>query len=265
VPYKGVKLRGVVDDDYIYATLLSKHLIPFGYEKLHMVALPARLHEEGKLMMLEREDQFAERGHFDSWEWFAAAAQKWEELRKQDTTKLTFAQQLNYRNKLTSQNTRHGYKVLYNHSGTHISACVLDIQTTPMQVYGRTVTGIVIDVKTYFIDVETQEEGHYLSSILNAESVDKAIKAYQTRGIYKGERDVHRTPFEACEIPPFDSNNADHCKLARLSMDAHQAIEMLKVGGGLKGDVYKLRDQARTAVKEQRAAIDEVTRRVLGL
>ncbi|HEX2908996.1 MAG TPA: N-6 DNA methylase, partial [Phototrophicaceae bacterium] len=41
-PWKGVRLSGSVEDDYSYSTLLSKHLVPFGYEKLHLVALPVR-------------------------------------------------------------------------------------------------------------------------------------------------------------------------------------------------------------------------------
>lgn len=80
-PYKGIKLRGNVDNDYLYATLLSKHLVPFGYERLHLVALPARINE-GRLMMLTQEEDFTQYGHFDAMEWFQRAAQKWDSLKK---------------------------------------------------------------------------------------------------------------------------------------------------------------------------------------
>lgn len=261
-PYKGITLRGVVEDEYLYATLLSKHLIPFGYDKLHLVALPTRLDSEGVLHMMDERD-FAKRGHFESADWFSAAAAKWDSLKKPGT-KLTFAEQLNYRNKLTDQKLE-GIKILYNASGTHISACVLTVSRSQPFDLQRQPQGFIADHKSYYYDAISENEAHYLCALLNAPCVDDAIKAYQTRGIYKGERDIHRTPFEASTIPPFDPANPDHCELARLSREAHAAVEMLKTGGGLKGSVYKIREQARAAAAAQIAAIDVIARRVLGL
>jgi hypothetical protein len=263
-PYKGISLRGVVDDDYLYATLLSKHLIPFGYEKLHLVALPARLDGDGKLHMLTSESDFSKRGHFESSDWFTAAEIKWGQLKK-STTKESLSEYLNFRNKLLVQQPRSGVKVLYNTNGTHISASVIDTNQFQPEVYGRLARGFIVDFKTYFYETALEAEAHYLCAILNAPCVDEAIKAYQTRGIYKGERDITRTPFEACAIPPFSAADPDHCELARLSRDAHTAIDMLKAGGGLKGSVYKIREQARAAAAAHIAAIDAIARRILGL
>ncbi len=262
-PWKGIQLKGVVDDNYIYATLLSKHLIPFGYEKLHMVALPAGMSNDGKLRMLEHEDDFARHGHFRSWDWFKTTAKKWDEL-KQATTTQSFTEQLNYRNKIISQEPQKISKVIYNASGTHLSACVFTANNQ-LEVYGRRVQGFVVDHKNYYDDSQSLQEAHYLCALLNSPSTDVAIKTYQTRGIFKGERDIHRTPFEACAIPPFDSTNADHLELARLSQEAHTVITALKESGGLSGSVYRIRDQARAAVADQLTAIDIIARRVLGL
>jgi len=261
-PYKGIKLRGVVENDYVYATLLSKHLVPFGYEKLHMVALPAQLGDDGTLRILKTEGDFAEKGHFGSWDWFAKAAAQWNALKK-ESTHLSFTDQLNYRNKITMQNPS-GIKVFYNSSGTHISACVIDILHVDMDVHKRRTKGFIADYKTYSCQVDSLEEAHYLCALLNAPSVDTAIKVYQTRGIYKGERDISRTPLEACAIPQFDPTNADHCELARLSQEAHARIETLKQMG-LKGDVYRIRAAARKEAQEEITAIDILARRVIGL
>jgi hypothetical protein len=262
-PWKGISLRGVVDDDYIYATLLSKHLIPFGYEKLHMVALPSRTDGDGKIVVRENENDFAERGHFASWEWFTAANAKWDALKKQ-TTKMSLADRYDYQHLLSSQIPQGEFKVVYNRSGTHISCAVIDTSQV-VDVYDRRTQGFVFDQTTYICSTTSIEEANYLCSLLNAPCVDKAIKAYQPRGIYKGERDITRTPFEACAIPPFDSTNADHLELARLSREAHDLISLLKAGGGIRGSVYAIRDKARAEVQAQITAIDVIARRVLGL
>ena len=89
----------------------------------------------------------------------------------------------------------------------------------------------------------------------------KRSKSYQTRGIYKGERDITRTPFEACAIAPFDAADPDHRELARLSREAHAVIAAVRPEGG----VVQARRLAREAVAGQIAAIDAIARRVLGL
>ncbi|MCU0497741.1 MAG: N-6 DNA methylase [Anaerolineae bacterium] len=260
-PYKGLKLRGNVDNDYLYATLLSKHLVPFGYERLHLVALPARMTENGLKMLSDIRD-FNIYGHFDAWDWFEAARKQWDSLKKANTN-LSFIEQLNYRNKIVDQSVT-GIKVLYNASGTNIASVVLELTPETLEIYQRDSQGFIADSGTYWMNVHSQAEAHYLCSLLNAEIVNARIKQYQSQGLL-GERHVHRTPFEACAIPPFDPENVDHLRLAALSQEAHQAVSTLKIAGGLTGNVVQLRRAARQAVSAQLSAIDEVARRVLGL
>jgi hypothetical protein len=260
--YKGVKLSGIVEDAYIYMTLLSKHLLPFGYDKLHMVALPVR-REGNTLTLLSNENDFIEHGHFDSWTWFCEASAIWDRLKKAGS-KITFYKQLNFRNKITSQNPAGLYKVLYNSSGTNVSSCVLDTTALNLQIYHRQTQGFICDSGTYCFGTESFDEAHYLCAILNAASVSKAIKPYQTRGIYAGERHISRTPFEACAIPPFDRQNSEHMELVALSVSAHQEIDFLR-HSPLSGKVDTRRDKARQIIDKQLKAIDVITRRVLNL
>jgi hypothetical protein len=167
----------------------------------------------------------------------------------------------NYQGLLLGQRLFGVYKVLYNGSGTHLSSCVIDTQGPPPKVYEYPTQAFIVDYKAYYLDTDSADEAHYLCALLNAPGVDAAIKAHQTRGIYKGERDISRTPFEACAIPPFDPASADHLELARLSREAHAVIARTEISGS----VYKARDLARDAVAEQIAAMDEIARRVLGL
>ena len=126
VPWKGVKLEGRASAPYIYATLLSKHLLPFGYQKLNMVALPARQNEQGKLEMLEGVLAFAITGHIQDFNtWFDRTNKIWEERKKSKTSE-TLPEWFNYRNKLTAQNVKDRFRVIYGGSGTNIACCVLE-------------------------------------------------------------------------------------------------------------------------------------------
>jgi hypothetical protein len=260
-PWKGVRLAGDVFPPNLYATLLSKNLVPFGYRRLHLVALPVYVSEEGALLAADKAE-FSRRRHLSSWDtWFEPAEQKWDELRKDISRLQDLMDRYNYQGLLLAQRPFGVYKVLYNSSGTHISACVMDTRGAPPKVYEYPTQAFIVDYKTYYLDTDSADEAHYLCALLNAPVVDAAIKAHQTRGIYKGERDISRTPFEACAIPPFDPASADHLELARLSREAHAVIAQTEI----TGSVYKARDIARAAVAAQIAAIDEIARRVLGL
>jgi methylase of polypeptide subunit release factors len=261
-PYKGQKITGIVGDDFVYATLLSKHLLPFGYEKLHMVALPVLL-REGKLALLENEEAFIERGEFETWDWFKAAIAIWERLKK-PSTKMSLFERLDYQRTLSKQNPAIPYKVLYNSSGTNISAAVLDTATLSLRVHERKTQGFIVDYTSFFYDAVSKEEAHYLAALLNAPAVSIAIKAYQTRGIYHGERHIQRTPFEACAIPPFDASNPQHAELSALSIAAHEQIVFMRESKP-KGGVAALRKLARKLTEKQLKAIDVLAKVVLGL
>ena len=42
-PWKGIEVSGDVEADFLYATLLGRHLLPFGYTKLDLVVLPLEI------------------------------------------------------------------------------------------------------------------------------------------------------------------------------------------------------------------------------
>jgi hypothetical protein len=260
-PWKDVRLEGLVYGQNLYATLLSKNLIPFGFRKLQLVALPLRFDGNTALKVLNEHD-FLEAGHLRSWKtWFEPAENKWNELKK-DTTRDTLIEWINYRSKLTNQQPFGLYKVLYNETGVHLASCVVDTTGTPPKVYEYPTQGFIVDYKTYHFDTTVLEEAHYLCAVLNAPCVDLAIKAHQPRGKgVVGERGIERTPFEACAIPPFDPANPDHAELARQSQQAHEIVAATPLTGG----VVKARRMARAAVAVEIEAIDVIARRVLGL
>lgn len=264
-PWKGIQLQGSVSDMYLYATLLSKHLLPFGFQKLNMIALPAKLDAKGRLQMLYNMLGFAANGNMRDFEtWFEKANEMWEKLKK-DTVTQALPDWMNYRNKLTSQNVKDNFRVIYNGSGTNLASCVLEINADNLRVDRRRVTGFVADTKTYYYSEQTLNEAHYLCAILNAPCVNEAIKKYQAQGLF-GPRDIHRTPFEACAIPMFKAEDADHQALARLSIQAHQTIEENKSMDDsklLNGGPAYARRLARENTAAEIEAIDDIARRVI--
>jgi hypothetical protein len=259
VPWKGVRLEGRVYPENLYATLVSKFLLPFGYQRLHLAALPVCV-EDGQLKIM-READFVAKGRIDSWRtYFKPAEQKWDELKKETSQFDDLVERLDYQRNLTVQRPAGVFKVLYNKNGTHISSCVIDAYGVPPSVYGYPTQGFLAEDKTYCLETTDGDEAHYLCALLNAPCVDEAIKLYQTRGLF-GERDITRTPFEACAIPPFAAADPDHRELARLSRAAHAVIADVRP----QGEVVRARRLAREAVAAQIAAIDAIARRVLGL
>ena len=272
VPWKGLQLQGYIDDEFLYATLLSKHLVPFGVSKLHLVALPVRVgipqqliklpdrKEEQRFLPMSTEEMHATltlaRSAID---WFEPAEKLWQRYKK-PSIKDTLAQWFNYQNKLTAQSPSPGFLVLYGATGSNLAACAVDTHHLPI-INGAAPQAFVVDHKTYWYRSETAEEAHFLVALLNAPCVDAAIKQHQTRGLF-GARDIHRRPFEICAIPQFNAQNPDHLKLAALSQQAHQVVSMLALSNV---KVVGARKQARVAARAFIEQIDEIAQQLLGL
>jgi hypothetical protein len=267
-PWKSLSLQGYIDDDFLYATLLSKHLLPFGVRRLHLVALPVQVQRE-RFMPLSLEEMSKWRGAMNCAQlaesatgWFEQAEQLWQRYKK-ETTRETLAQWLNYQNKLLGQRTTAGYLVLYGAAGSNLAATVIDTSVLPL-INGKQPTAFVADSTTYWYRSRTKEEAHFLSALLNAPCVNRAIKSYQTRGLF-GERHIHRRPFEVCPIPQFDANNSDHQQLAALSEAVtvrHTAVTALHLS---PNGVGAARKQSRQGVRTYIEQIDAIAQQLLGL
>ena len=262
-PWKGFKMEGRASASYVYATLLSKHLLPFGYQKLNMVALPAKLNDEDKLEMLQGVLTFAANATpIDYRTWFEPMENLWEERRKSD---MLLIERYDYHKLLTRQNVKDRFRVIYGASGTNLACCVLETDFEDFRVYRRRVSGFVVDTTCYFFTSQTKVESHYLCAILNSPYVNQQIEAHQPEGSW-GARHIHRTPFEACAIPIFEDADHDHQELARLSMLAHDKIEEMKgleENRLLNGGPGRARNAAREIVAEELAAIDTIARRII--
>lgn len=97
-PWKGIELAGEVESDFVYATLLSKNLLPFGYIKLNPVVLPIELSEMG-LRILDSQKALRD-GYSGLSIWLGKIENLWDTKKKKGIKENVY-QWLDYRSKLT--------------------------------------------------------------------------------------------------------------------------------------------------------------------
>ena len=108
--------------------------------------------------------------------------------------------------------------------------------------------------------------------MLNAGCVDDLIKPFQTKGAFgaqhgKGERHIHRRPFEVLPIPRYSASDDRHRELARLSQHCHEAVARYLSPADatvLKMPIGRLRTLIRTGLlKDELEQMDALSARVV--
>ncbi len=254
-PWKSIKLEGEVEEEFLYATLLSTELFPFSYRKLSLVIIPLK---NGKL--LNSQKAYAE-GRPKLGKWLSQVEEHWNKLAKRTSERVkTPYERLDFQGLFSRQKLSGVVKLLYNKSGASISSCVINTNQIK-EVYGLNVQGFIAEHKTHYIETYNEKEAHYLCAILNSNKVNEFIKPLL------GERDIHNRPFEYLPIPRFDERNAVHLELAELSMLCHQKVkEKMKDERVLNLNYIKLRDYIRKElVREELKEIDKLVGALLGI
>ena len=253
-----LQVEGTIEREFLFGTVLSKDLMPFVVRKLSLMILPLVETSHHDLQMTDSATVLGE-GFQHAHDWFAKVEGIWRERRKD--ADLEFAGRLNYQNTLTAQSLSSPFIVLTNKSGTNL--CSAMISTAEAKTIGKLpIGGFVADTVTYRYYAANEDEAHYLVGILNSPFVNEVIKPFQTQGIYHGERDIHRRPFEVCNIPLFDPENALHREIAKVSAAAR--AELLTIVPRMELPVAGARAAARDLVAGKLAMLDDLTRRLLG-
>ncbi len=259
VPWKGLRFEGEVEAEFLYATLLTRHLLPFGVRRLDLVVLPIVERSEG-LLLLQAEDAMRRGFPFLS-DWLSKVEATWAQHKKESRTE-TACDYLNWQNKLVLQSPTEGSHLVYNAGGTHLAACVVDCNSNIMKQCTLSPRGFVVQHETYHFTSDNLAESHYLCAIVNSPCVNAFIKPFQPQGLW-GERRIERRPFEVLPIPKYDPNKTAHQRLAELSQICHRIVEPIapKMTGG---NIGEQRSEVRRILRSQLSEIDELTREILG-
>lgn len=269
-PWKELSISGSVEKEFLYATLLSRDLLPFGVRDMRLVVVPLQVTQrsmgeatqvEGRILT---QDAAAQAGFTGLAKWLSQAETHWESNKKDSDTSESLAERLDYMQNLTRQVPLDTYKVVYNASGKHVASCVIDARHT-LTARGIQTEGFVADAKFYQYSTSSKDEAHYLAGFLNAPFVNETIKPYQTRGQFGaksggGQRDIHRRPFEHLPLPRFDSTNSDHQELSRLSEECHSEFDTIS---DLSGRIGRARTRVRKQLQSQLDRLDDIVKRIL--
>jgi hypothetical protein len=243
------KINGRVEKEFLFETVLSKGLFPFSVLKTELIFIPLFANKE-KPYMVNSEALIAE-GKLKASDWMNTVEGLWRDFSKSpDISLITW---LNYRSKIIIQNIKSPYILLYNTSGTNLTAALYIKKNTEGDALVP--IGFIADAKTYYYYPKTITEGDYLCAMLNSNLVNKLIKDFQPEGLF-GPRDIHRRPFEVCAIPEYDSRNDNHKNLAKLGKICRLKVE--KFSKNIKGRLGIVRTGIRKLLKEELSQIDKL-------
>lgn len=171
-PWQGIRLKGNVEGRFLFCTALSRQVLPFCLLSPSPVVLPIE-QANGKLYTMTPESM-KRKGYREAAKWMESAESIWK-ARRGAKTSHTLTEWLDYSGKLTAQSPRSAHLVLYNAAGTNVSATYCDRRILDLP--------FVVEHKLYWAALETPEEAHYLTSVLNSATVNLVIKPFQSTGL----------------------------------------------------------------------------------
>ena len=250
-PYQDVYVSGHVEGNFIYSTALSKHLLPFVLLKPPAIVLPI-LERDGGIEIVTAK-QLREEGYREFAAWMEQVEATWSVKRKGKAEKQSVYDWLDYSGKLTSQNLRSRYLVLYNAAGTNISAAAVD--------RGALEEPFVVEHKLYSGAFDSLEEADFVAAILNADAVNEEIKPFQSHGLL-GERDIEKKVLEL-PIPVFDPRLPQHRLISDLGRRAAEEAASYVASTTLPASLAKQRALVRSAVSDTLSEINDEVRKLL--
>jgi len=262
-PWRDIELRGNIEADFIYATLLGGDVVPFGFSKIRPVVLPVEARTTGYRLI--DVNVLRNRGFVDTADWLEKAQKLWEE-RRTEKARSRFPRilgRLDYNGLLSIQDPSKTYVVLYNASGTNLVSCVIkNAQLPQFRILKARIEpkGFIADAKTWFYETNNEKEAYFICAVLNSNVVNSAVKPLQTRGLF-GERDIHRRPF-MMPIPRFEEKNATHLELAEISIKCSIKIAPLQFK---RKSIGGKRKEAMQVITKEIERIDELTSELLCL
>jgi hypothetical protein len=272
-PYKRIHFEAAIEAEFIYATLLSTDLLPFGHLDFRAVVLP--LIEDGQEYRLLNAEKASAKGCSELAEWLDRAQTIWAEIRRGKAQKADALAWLNYRSKLTTQNPKAEHVVLYTRSATNLCAAALEVAQTcfpssaPLLSCPEIIPRhFVAADATYYFETDQPKEADYLAALLNSPSVNDLIKPMQARGLW-GPRDIHKKVWEI-PIPQFNGGDKAHLRLAEIAEACTEKVKRLVPNlkesfKGVRGPrvIGRARAAVRKALHEELAEIDGIVAHIL--
>jgi hypothetical protein len=258
--YKDVRLEGNVEAEFLYQTLLSTDLVPFGHLPFRTAILPIVSKGDRYVMLTAAEAR--KQGYLGLAEWLDKCEAIWKEKQGEKAAKMTIYQRLDRYRGLIQQH-RKRYTVIYPKSATYLCATVVE---APMasDAGGGTLEGrFLVDYVLYLADTDCREEAYYLAALLNSGYLDCKIKPLQSKGDL-GPRDICKKMW-AFPIPTYQEKTAVHKRMASLGMECSDLAKniLASLPPELRdGSVGRLRNLLRQKLQSQIAEIDSLASKI---
>ncbi len=217
-PWTGISLEGRIESEFLFATVLAVY--PFRLGPIKLCALPLELRKDG--IRLLSPQQVLRAGGSGFYQWMVEGEKLWDERKKGSVAQdVPLYQYLDNHQNMTRQRVG-SPRLIYGADGSHVRAAVVSPRNVLRNLQPRP-QAFVYDMNTYWVDVKSEPEAHYLAAVLNTPFVDDAIKSVQTQGAW-GARHIHRRPFEHLAIPEYDPQAHAHRRLVAISRAAHERL-----------------------------------------
>lgn len=245
--WKDKLISGRVEGGLLFRTAISRNVLPFCMIDPPLVTLPVLVESKNgtdHFVMATSDDLFAA-GYTNASGWFDQATTIFEKFKSEAYRKaeMTLLKRLDYQRGLTAQSPDARYLVLYTSSATDACAVVIDRRSFDLP--------FVVDHKTYWCEVSTMNEGHYVAAFLNSGYANEAIKDFQSQGLF-GERDIHKL-IVMLPLPAYNGKNEDHLNVAKLGKACSEiARKMADAESWASMDARSL-GRARTALRNRMA------------
>lgn len=261
--YKDVFLSGSVERKYLYATLLAADLLPFGHLAFRPVLLPVEPEENYYRLVDTVTARRTGLPHLA--QWLETVEEQWQAKRGHNPGGPSALEWLDYRGKLTGQNPQSSCRVVYNTSGTFLTAAVVKgghIPLGPKELH-VTAEAYVADTKTYYYETNDEHEAHYLAAVLNAPAINRLIKPLQSRGSF-GPRDIHKKVFEL-PIPRYDDRSDVHSLLAEIGRQCRDRVRTWLAERGLSEtrSIGRLRAKTRSLLDAELKGLNTLVATIL--
>ena len=262
-PWDGIHLSGRINGRYLFRTALARHILPFGVLPLSLVLLPLRLHnaaDQKRHVVLLDSQKLYDEAERDTALWFRESERLWDARKTEKNENMTASGWLNYQQKLTKQDLRPRYLVLYSSSAEDANAAVLDRDWLDLP--------FITDHTTYYFGTNDEDEAHFVCSFLNAVAPNQAMKDFQARGLF-GARHVHKKILDA-PFQQFRADDATHQALVAAGRAAAAAVQaafggpgplLTRVPAGIS--IGRLRPLAKAAAAEALADVDRLVAEIM--
>lgn len=261
--YKDVCLEGNVEAEFLYQTLLSTDLVPFGHLPFRTVILPI-VSKGDQYVMLAATDA-RKQGYLGLAEWLEKCDTIWKKKQGEKAGKMSIYQRLDRYRGLTQQR-RKRYTVVYPDVNRIMLASVTE-GTKHSDANDRDVRCLpsnVVESAMYYFDTDDREEAFYLSSCLNSAVIDRMLQPFR-RKTQGGHPHIHKKVWEI-PIPTYDPRMSGHKRLALLGIRCSDLTTAFigNLSGKLRtGSLGRLRNLVREELQPQVAEIDSLVSGIL--